>query len=226
VAELTGAAQPALQELHRYLRRLAGHLERIDLKQFISYDVQGAKPLSHLKQFDYGLTVDNPERITNLEFRYVCRADRVEDVYATGKEAGERQQQFLWRHRLRFSTKKTANERWNFKLDAFVPVSVEFDLDTDANVIRLKVTNQERLGKLSYRYDIGDINPLFRDEIAAYIIRKSSRFHELSGDVVADDTLHRLRQQVAERQAARDLEADERAAGGPKKGLFKGLFKR
>ena len=170
--------------------------------------------------------LDNPGRITKIAFKYVCEANRVEDVYSLSKEAGERQQQYLWRHRLRFSTKKTTDERWHFKLDAFVPVSFEFELDTKNMTTRLQVTNQELLGQLSYRYGIEDINQLFLDELAAYIMRKTSRFHELSGDVVPEDTLYRLRQQVAERQAARDDENGSKSQAPAKKGLFKGFFKR
>lgn len=121
--------------------------------------------------------LDNPDRITKIVFRYVCESNRVEDVYSLNKGAGERQQHYLWRHRLRFSTKKTTDERWHFKLDEF----------------------------------------------AAYIMRKTSRFHELSGDVVPEDTLHRLRQQVAERQAARDDERGSKPQAPAKKGLFKGF---
>ena len=226
-AEFIVNVQPTMHELQRYLRRLADHLDRTDLKQLISYEVQGSKPLSHLKQCEYGVNVDDPDRITKLALRYVCKASRVEDVYSPNKESGERQQQHMWRHRLRFSTKKTADERWHFKLDAFVPVSFEFDLDPENDAIRLKVTNHERLGQLSYRYDAEDINQLFLDELASYIMRRPSRFHELSGDVVPEDTLHQLRKQVAQRQAERDQEADKRVAESTaKKGLFKGLFKR
>lgn len=57
-------------------------------------------------------------------------------------------------------------------------------------------------------------------------MRKTTRFHELRGDVVPEDTLHRLRQQVAEHQAARDDEHGSKPQAPSKKGLFKGFFKR
>ena len=164
------------------------------------------------------------ERPGKISFRYECRDNRVEDVYAPNKEVGERRQQYMWHHRLQFSTKKTADERWHFKLEAVVPVAFEFSLDPERNTVRLKIVNQERLGVLSYSYDRDDINQLFLDELANFIMRKSNRFHELSGDVVPEDTLQRLRKQVAERQAER---GDSRDKGdGARKGLFKGLFKR
>ena len=224
-AEFVSSVQPTMHALERYLRRLADHLVRLDSRQMISYNLQGARPLTHLKQGEYGLSVDDPHVIRSIEFRYNCQANRVEDVYAVNKEAGERQQQYLWHHRLRFSTKKTTDERWHFKLEAFVPVSFEFALEPECSQIKLKICNHERLGVLSYSYDRDDINQLFLDELAKYIMRKSSRFHELSGDVLPDDTLQRLRQQVAEREAERQQERGSNR-NGDRKGLFRSLFKR
>ena len=127
------------------------------------------------------------------------------------KLIGARQQQYLCRKRLRFSTKKTTDSRWHFKLDAFAPVGFEFVLDAERAAIRLRITNHERLGVLKFTYDSEDINWMFLDERAKYVMRKSSRFHELSGDAVPEDTLQRLRNQMAACQAERENEGREPA---------------
>ncbi len=92
------------------------------------------------------------------------------------KLIGVSQQQYLCRKRLRFSTNKTIDSCWHFKLDAFALVSFEFALDAERAAIRLKITNHERLGVLKFSYDSEDINWMFLDELAKYVMRKSSRF--------------------------------------------------
>ena len=117
-----------------------------------------------------------------------------------------------------------------FALESFVPVEFKYQVDPDKMGIKLKVVNHESLGAVSYTYHPEDINPLYLDEMAKYVMRKPSRFHALSGDVVPEDTLAKLRQQVAERKVERAEELGEKpdtpTVMPHKKGLFKSLFKK
>ena len=62
---------------------------------------------------------------------------------------------------------------------------------------------------MSYTYDCEGNNSLFLEELAKYILRKPSRFHALSGNVVPDDTLAKIHRQLAQRKAEREQELEE-----------------
>lgn len=223
------AVQPAMRSLYEYLHELAEHLSRVQPDMPVSYDVRNCKGLAGLRQREFHVSVDSEELIKTCTFRFSCSREVDVEFYVPDKEACERQQQYLWNHKLRFSCNKAASDQWVFKLEPYVPVCFEFDIDGEKRSIRLKVLNHERLGTDSYGYDVDDINPLYLDELAKYIMRKPNRFHELSGDEVSEDTLNSLRRQVAERKAKREeeLEAQQKKPMGvAKKGLLKGLFKK
>lgn len=228
--QFSQTAQGTMSSLHSYLNGLVEHLNRVSPDAQISYEVEGCKGLSGLKQVDFAVVVDDSKQIHTCTLRYACARDRTVDFYLPNKDAGERQQQYLWKHKLQFSTRKSADERWVFGLESYVPVEFEYQVDVEKLAVRLKVMNHESLGVVSYTYNPDDINPLYLDELAKYLMRKPNRFHALSGDVVPDDTLAKLRQQVAERKAERAQELGEGARKSKdqsrKKGLFKGLFKK
>ena len=225
-------AHGSLRSLYTYLIGLVDHLNRVPPEGLISYNPEGSTDLSGLRQakFAVEVEVDNQERIESCLLRYVCEGGRGVDFFHTTKEAVARQQQYLWGHKLQFSTKKVTDERWTFHLESYVPVEFEYQPDGDGGEIKLRVMNHESLGVASYTYSPGEITPLYLDELAKYIMRKPSRFHALSGDVVAEDALVKLRQQVAERKVERadelgdDPETSKRP--GKKGGLFKSLFRR
>ena len=228
--------QGTMHSLHTYLIGLVEHLNRVPPDALISYDVEGCKGLPGLpglpglRQGEFVVEVDNQEAIQSCVLHYSCERESLVDFFQPNKEAGERQQQYLWKHKLKFSTRKAADERWVFNLESFVPVEFEYQIDAEKLGVTLRVMNHEALGVVSYTYDPEDINPLYLDELAKYIMRKPSRFHALSGDVVPDDTLAKLRQQVAERKAERAQELGEEPEKPKeeprKKSLFKSLFKK
>ena len=229
-AEFIQAAQGTMRSLYDYLHNLAEHLNRAPPDVPVSYEVQGCNGFTALGSGDFKASIDDPKNIQLCTLRYACRRDRDLEFYTATKESGERQQQYLWQHKLQFSSHKTPDDRMAFVLESYVPITFEFGVEAAKRTIRLKVTNHETLGSVSYSYDRDDINSLYLDELARFIMRKPSRFHELSGDVVPEDTLAKLRQQVADRKAERAKElgklAKSKVADPQKKGLFKGLFKK
>jgi hypothetical protein len=224
--------------LRDYLQRLVEHLNRIGSEILTSYDLEGGTRLTALHHGASSLSIEGEGRLHACVLSWVYRADKTVEIVVPNKDAAERQQQYLWKHKLEFSSRKRPDDRWSFQVEAAVPVSFRFELDAEKRKIRLRVTNHERLGVDSYSYNMDDINPLFLDELAGYVMRKPNRFHILSGDVMPEDTLMRLRQQIAQGKSTREAEAAEE--GGPpgkgdakspsktgsKMGFLKGLFKR
>lgn len=227
-------AQPAMVALRDYSQRLVEHLNRIGSDILTSYELEGGTDLTALHHAASSLSVEGGDLIRACALSWVCRADKGVEIVVPNKEAAERQQQYLWKHKLEFSSRKRSDDRWSLQIEAAVPVSFQFQLDPAKRKIRLRVMNHERLGVDSYSYNPDDINPLFLDELASYIMRKPNRFHVLSGDVVPEDTLMRLRQQIAQGKATRETDPESDAAqkgpskptkGSPKKGFLRGLFK-
>ena len=201
--QFADSIQQTMRALQAYLTLLAEHLNRTSPGTLISYEVEGSKGLSGLRQKDFKVSVDNETCIRTCWLRYVCQRDLGIDFSRPNKESGQRQQQYLWKHKLHFTSRTATNERWLFNLESFVPVEFAFEVEPEKFDIKLKVMNHDSLGLVSYTYDYEDINPLFLDELAKYVIHKPSRFHALSGNVVPDDTLAKLRRQLAERKAER-----------------------
>tara|TARA_B100001123_G_scaffold429203_1_gene547332 strand:- start:460 stop:1239 length:780 start_codon:yes stop_codon:yes gene_type:complete len=223
--------QTAMRELNAYLFVLVERLNRHPPDALISYQVEGCNGLSNLKQSNFELSVDNENCIRLCCLRYVYRRENDISFYRPNKAAGERQQQYLWNHKLKFKSRRAADDRWIFDLESFVPVEFEFRVDIEKFDIKLNVLNHEMLGLVSYTYDCEDINSLFLEELAKYILRKPSRFHALSGNVVPDDTLAKIRRQLAQRKAEREQELGEDsgfldATRNRRKGLFKSLFRK
>ncbi len=230
--EFSRSVQPVLRKLCDYLGELVEHLNRAEAAGRIDFEVRNCTGLKGLEPRNFQLSVDETEMLNGCTLRYACVGEQETAFVMPTKDAAERQQQYLWQHKLRISTKKTSDERWEFRLEPNVPVLFEFTVDGERRVIRLRVSNHERLGTDSYSYDPEDINALYLDELAKYVMRKPNRFHALSGDVMPEDTLKELRQKLAESKVehASELDRGPSGSGGApkeaKKGLFSRLFKR
>ena len=125
-------------------------------------------------------------------------------------------------------------------MDAYIPVSFEFEADFDNARINMRMRNVDTLGSSRVVFEPSQIDENFMDELGKLMVRESSKFQDLIGNTVSEETKMRLRQQLAHDQYMRQIEAasggrkaaaDAGKAGGgaskaksKKKGLLRSLF--
>jgi len=225
--DFTRLAHARLKAVHDYLGKFCERLNRSQDMVLTQFDLPGFGVLSGLRQQAYVVQVDNPELVRKCTFRFDCRRNRTVEFTMSNKEAGERQQQYMWKHKLQFSSKKANDGQWCFRLDSCVPVWFEFEVDEDKQVVCLRSVNMDGFGVTTHNYRIQDITQEFVNEFAKYVVRKPNLFHQLSGDTISEDVRLRFKEQLARRKNERAKELDRvgggKASAGRKKWL-KGFF--
>lgn len=223
---------PKMRELYNFFKELAETLNVVQPDVRADYQVDGFGMLQGLHQEGYRLSTPDNRALTQLTFRYDCVSEGSTKFRIRGKEATERQRQYLWEHNLRFTAKILSDGDGEFSLETVVPVSFEFESDPERGAIRARVRNLNVLGATNTFYGTDQLTSEFLDELGKAVLRKPSRFNELSGNELSDDARKRLRQQLAHDGYKRLAEAqvteseDTGEARSKKKGLFGGLLKR
>ena len=122
-------------------------------------------------------------------------------------------------------------------MDAYIPVTFEFEADFDTGKVAMRARNVETLGSTRAVFGPNQLDAEFMDELVKRLVRKPNRFQEISGNFISEETRMRLRQQLAHDQYKRQIEAAsgdvgpepvKPAAKKPapkKKGLLRSLFK-
>lgn len=93
--------------------------------------------------------------------------------------------------------------RQSANLDSYIPVSFHFAADPVRRLVRLKVSNFVDLGATAYLLQPEWIKTPLLDELARYILRRPSRFSELTGNVVPEPIRTRLRSKIDETRRER-----------------------
>jgi hypothetical protein len=129
----------------------------------------------------------------------------------------EQHRETLWNLNLRFNKRDMqAGAGSVFVVDAYVPVSIEFEANYDKNAIQLKLKNLGTLGIVKYFFDPSKISGELMDELAKCVLRRPNRFDELTGNTLSDTTRQRIREQLAAEQNERDTELHTGETPAPK----------
>lgn len=219
----------AVQRVRRLLYELNARLTFFAGDVRVSYVIEGFGELRGLRQGEYRLELPRDPGGSPLALSCECRGegpDLVRQVEGTPATV-EHHWQYLERHGLRFKTERVyadaAAPRLSgpathvaFHVARFVPVSLWFDVDRPAGLMRLSVKNLERLGRVSYPLRPEMVTAELFDELFRAITRQSNRLNEVTGFHVPRDIRERLRQRLEEdaRRKAREL-AGGRAGGRP-----------
>jgi len=188
-----------LDDLYTYFKELQKQLSVVEPQVVEDVDVQDLCKLTNLRQGDYKIQTDNENEVRRFIFHYTCTGTGVREIKLPNRAAAESRKEFLWSCNLKFKLKDQPGGRCSILVEAFVPVSFEFEADIEKAVVRLGVKNKPMLGVCNYSYSAEQINQDFMDEVAKYVLEKPNRFDELSGNTIPEDTLLRLRAQLAEK---------------------------
>lgn len=206
-----------MDDLHAYFKEFQQQLNLVKPEVSSDFYITDLCTLNDLKQGAYQVTSDSSSHARKFTFHYALVGRGTREVKLTNKLLAEQKKETLWRHGFKFKLKEYSPARCSLLIEAFVPVSFEFEADLDRAAIRLKVKNKPMPGVVSFTYDADRIDSEFMDETAKYVLDKPNSFDELSGNSVAEDTLERIRQQ---------LKGKKNKPRGVKESLTEKLFRR
>lgn len=185
-----------MDDLHAYFKEFQQQLALVNPEISNDFYITDLCTLNGLKQGAYQVTSDNSDHVHKFTFHYALVGRGMREVKLPNKLVAEQKKEILWRYGFKFKLKEYSPSRCSLLIEAYVPVSFEFEADVERAAIRLKVKNKPMPGVSTYTYDADQINAEFMDEAAKYILDKTNSFDELSGNTVPEDTLVRIRQQL------------------------------
>ena len=206
-----------LEDLHAYFREFQQQLNVVKPEITSDYYITDLCTLKNLSQGNYRVTSDSSNGVRRFVFHYASTGNGVREVKLSSKLLAEQRRENLWRYGFKFKLKENGPNSCSLLVESYVPVSFEFEADVDRAAIRLKVKNKPMPGISGYTYDADQIDAEFMDEVAKYILDKPNRFDELSGNTVSENTLVRLRQQLAR---------EKKRGRGAKPSLTEKLFRK
>lgn len=223
--------EPKMKALFKYFTEFNEHLNVVSPDVSGDYLLEGLGTLTNLRQGDYKLATDDPKSIQKFTFHWSCsRAGRQEFKIANPIIA-EKHRETLWNLNLRFNKRDLQNGAGAvFVVEAFVPVSFEFEADPVKSAINLKLKNLGTLGIVNHSYAPDKINAELMDELAKCVLRRPNRFDELNGEKMSDTLRQRLRESVEKEREQRNTELHVAEHGDQKSSVtqrLKGsLFRR
>lgn len=185
-----------MDDLHAYFKEFQQQLNLVNPEITGDFYITDLCTLKNLRQEGYQVTSDSSDGVRKFTFHYVRAGRGLREVRLPNKLIAEQKRENLWRYGLKFKLKEYSPNRCALLIEAYVPVSFEFEADVERAAIRLKVKNKPMPGISTYTYDADQIDAEFMDEVAKYVLEKPNRFDELSGNTVPEDTLVRIRQQL------------------------------
>ncbi len=222
---------PKMKALYNYFKEFNEHLNVVSPDVTGDYLLEGLGTLNNLRQGDYKLATDDPKSIQKFTFHWSCSGSGRQEFKITNPILAEKHREILWNLNLRFNKRDLQSGAGAvFVVEAFVPVSFEFEADPVKNVISLKLKNLGALGVVTHFYSPDKVNAELMDELAKCVLRRPNRFDELNGEKMSDALRQQIRENLEKEREQRNTELHGAGGGAPKSSVtqrLKGsLFRR
>ncbi len=199
--------EPKMKALYKYFMEFNEHLNVVSPDVSGDYLLEGLGTLTNLRQGDYKLATDDPKSIQKFTFHWSCSRAGRQEFKVANPILAEKHREILWNLNLRFNKRDLQKGAGAvFVVEAYVPVSFEFEADPDKNVICLKLKNLGALGVINHSYPPDKVNAELMDELAKCVLRRPNRFDELSGQKMSDTLRQRIRESVEKEREQRNTE--------------------
>lgn len=224
--------EPKMKALYKYFTEFCEHLNVVTPDVSGDYLLEGLGTLSNLHQGDYKLATEDPNSIQKFTFHWSCAGRGSKEFKVSNPIIAEKHRETLWNLNLKFNKRDLQNGAGAvFVVEAFVPVSCEFETDPVKNVIRMKLKNLGALGIINHAYPPDKINEELMDEFAKLVLRRPNRFDELSGEKMSDTLRQRIREGVEQERERRNTElhiaeSDQQQKSSVTQRLKGSLFRR
>jgi hypothetical protein len=198
---------PKMKALYNYFKEFNEHLNVVSPDVSGDYLLEGLGTLTKLQQGDYKLATDDPNSIQKFTFHWSCTRPGRQEFKVLNPIIAEKHREILWNLNLRFNKRDLQNGAGAvFVVEAYVPVSFEFEADPIKNAISLKLKNLGALGVVNHSYSPDKVNAELMDELAKCVLRRPNRFDELNGEKMSDTLRQRLRENVEKEREQRNTE--------------------
>lgn len=215
VTEFRAQALPAMFLIHQNLSELVTHLQQLEEEAPASLVVPGIGEIAGLLQGSYILSADGmpPETIT---LRCSLRQQRERPLEITQPNLATEG----WLDRLRqqglqarLQSGRDAGRKSFIGLQAPIPASLQFSLDTDNSALALVTHNVGELGDRRQIFNPGNVTPQWCEELLKFVVRRENSF--LRYEVPAD-MREELRKRIDwERRKGRGVpQPEDKPAGG------------
>lgn len=175
-----------LKALHKQLLDLTGALNTVRPDVPRHYYVDGSLVLDGLQQTDYSLsekkrTIEFHDYFTELQLRARAVGQKRLVVEKESEPVVLRLRDFLWGHALRFDLREVRAERRYiergvFTIEPDVPIALTITGVPEQREVRLTVRNLEKLGEVSYRYELDEFNDELVEELIKMLLGKPNDF--------------------------------------------------
>lgn len=220
--------EPKMKALYKYFTEFCDHLNVVTPDVSGDYLLEGLGTLTNLRQGDYKLATDEPDSVNKFTFHWSCSRPGRQEFKVPNAIVAEKHRENLWNYNLKFTKRDLQNGAGaSFVVEAFVPVTCEFEADPVKGVIRLKLKNLGALGIINHAYKPERVNEELMDEFAKLVLRRPNRFDELSGEKMSETLRQKLREGVEKEREQRNTELHGKAqASSVTQRLAGSLFKR
>ncbi len=216
-----------MQALYKYFNEFNEHLNVVSPDVSGDYLLEGLGTLTNLRQGDYKLATDDPKSIQKFTFHWACARQGRHEFKVLNPIIAEKHREHLWNQNLRFNKRDLQKGAGAvLVVDAYVPVSFEFEADPVKNVISLKLKNLGALGTVTHTYPSDKVNAELMDELAKCVLRRANRFDELSGEKMSDTLRQRLRENLEKEREKRHTELHGESKSSMTQRLKGSLFRR
>jgi hypothetical protein len=234
------------REIHERLKTIYGQLLELtnslntirpDVNRY--YYIEPSSVLENMHQADYAVSakrksIDYVDYFEEVLLRTRCvgttkiRFDKDSDALVT------RMREFLWSNSLKFDLREYRSDRGyiqsgSFTVEPEVPVSINFVGVPDKGHIVIITRNLEKLGEVTYTYEIDEVDTALMEELIKLLLGKQNQFRLMGKHQQPVRTAGRIRPELPpepEPPVVEDTPADDTPE---RKGLFgslKSLLKR
>jgi hypothetical protein len=203
-----------MQAVYKYFKEFNEHLNVVSPDVSGDYLLEGLGTLANLRQSDYKLATDDPNTIQKFTFHWTCARKGRQEFKVENPILAEKHREHLWNQNLRFNKRDLQKGAGVvFVVDAYVPVSFEFEADPIRNVISLKLKNLGALETVTHTYPPDKVNAELMDELAKCVLRRTNHFDELNGEKMSDTARQQIRERLEKERVQRNTELHDGGDG-------------
>jgi hypothetical protein len=178
-----------LKVIHKHLNELVDSLNTLQPEVIRYFYVEPSKVLEDLRQSGYTLsvrrkTIDHADYFEEVVVRTRCVGTRKLSFDKEDDAPVSRMREFLWSNSLKFDLRESRSERGytrggSFTIEPDVPVSISIAGVPERGHVVIVIRNLEKLGEVSYTYEIDEVDIPLIEELARLLIGKPNQFRTI-----------------------------------------------
>ncbi len=178
-----------LKLVYQHMNELAKSLNTIRPEVIRYFYIEGSTVLEGLRQADYQVsarrkTIDHADYFEELVVRTRCVGTEKLRFAKESEPLVTRMREFLWGNSLKFDLRESRSERGyvqsgTFTVEPEVPVSITVSGVPERGHILIVTRNLEKLGEVTYTYEIDEVDTPLLEELTRLLIGKPNQFRRM-----------------------------------------------